>query len=177
MTTEVWVELVKQIPAILTALVALVAAVASIVAAVISRRVGEKTEANSLAIHLVSAKTDEAKFAIHRVDAKTDVVQAQVENVKAKVEEVKTEVKTGNAQSLAQLADKAESRRIDLIPAGDRTPVEVGHLHTVEQSEQALAAVALESAITKERDKQAAAGSIEKRASEESAMEIPKKAE
>lgn len=45
-----------------------------------------------------------------------------------KIEAVKDEVKTANSQTLAQLADADETRRIDLLPPKDRTTLEKSHL-------------------------------------------------
>lgn len=45
-----------------------------------------------------------------------------------KITEVKTEVKTGNSQTIAQLADAGEGRRIRGIPVADRTKLEDSHL-------------------------------------------------
>lgn len=44
-----------------------------------------------------------------------------------RISQVKQEVKTGNSQSLAQLADATESRRVDKIPIKKRTAVEAAH--------------------------------------------------
>lgn len=62
------------------------------------------------------------------------VVDEKVEVVEHKVDDVHTEIKTGNSQTLAQLADAVETRRIDDIPAKDRTPLEKSHLTEVEES-------------------------------------------
>ena len=51
------------------------------------------------------------------------------------IKDVKSEVKTGNSQTLAQLADAIESRRIDDIPRKDRTPLEKSHIHEVDKVE------------------------------------------
>lgn len=48
-----------------------------------------------------------------------------------KIEAVKDEVKTANSQTLAQLADADETRRIDLKPLKDRTTLEKSHLTDV----------------------------------------------
>lgn len=45
-----------------------------------------------------------------------------------KTDAVKREVTTGNAQTMAQLADKAETRRIDAVPPGDQTDADRDHL-------------------------------------------------
>lgn len=45
-----------------------------------------------------------------------------------KIKEVKEEVKTANSQTIAQLADADETRRIDLIPVKDQTKLEKAHL-------------------------------------------------
>lgn len=45
-----------------------------------------------------------------------------------KITEVKDEVKTINSQTIAQLADADETRRIDKIPKKDRTRLEKSHL-------------------------------------------------
>jgi hypothetical protein len=47
------------------------------------------------------------------------------------IAEVKTEVKTANAQTIAQLADAAETRRVDEIEPNLRTPQERNHIHDV----------------------------------------------
>ena len=47
------------------------------------------------------------------------------------VEAVKREVTTMNAQTLAQLSDANETRRIDKIPVGERTMGEKHHLVAV----------------------------------------------
>lgn len=49
-----------------------------------------------------------------------------------RIKQVKEEVKTGNSQSIAQLADADESRRIDKIPEDDRTKLEKSHVKEVE---------------------------------------------
>ncbi len=45
------------------------------------------------------------------------------------VTSVKEEVKTKNAQTIAELADADESRRIEPIPEAERTPLERSHMH------------------------------------------------
>lgn len=47
-----------------------------------------------------------------------------------KVDAVKKEVTTMNAQSMAVLADKAETRRIDRVPLSERTAADLGHLES-----------------------------------------------
>lgn len=49
-----------------------------------------------------------------------------------RIKEVKHEVKTGNSQTLAQLADAVETRRIDIIPPDDRTRLEQSHISEVD---------------------------------------------
>ena len=49
-------------------------------------------------------------------------------DLKSELKEVKDEVKSSNAQTLAQLADATETRRIDTIPPADRTPQERDHI-------------------------------------------------
>lgn len=49
-----------------------------------------------------------------------------------KITEVKAEVKTINSQTIAQLADADETRRIDKIPRGKRTKLEESHLRDTE---------------------------------------------
>lgn len=41
---------------------------------------------------------------------------------------VKMEITTGNAQTMAQLADRAETRRIDKVPLRDRTMADEAHM-------------------------------------------------
>lgn len=48
------------------------------------------------------------------------------------IKQVHEEVKTGNSQTLAQLADADESRRIDTIPKKNRTKLERSHVRDVE---------------------------------------------
>ena len=50
-----------------------------------------------------------------------------------KINGVKTEVKTANSQTLAQLADNTETRRIDKIPVADRTLLEKSHKRDVKE--------------------------------------------
>lgn len=50
-----------------------------------------------------------------------------------KTNSVKNEVKTGNSQTLAQLADATEVRRIDKIPEVDRTSTEKSHQRAVKE--------------------------------------------
>lgn len=45
-----------------------------------------------------------------------------------RIKEVKEEVKTSNSQSIAQLADAVETRRIGHIPVKDQTPLEKSHI-------------------------------------------------
>lgn len=52
-----------------------------------------------------------------------------------RIQEVKHEVKTGNSQTLAQLADAVETRRVDEIPKKDRTPLEQSHIADVVEVE------------------------------------------
>lgn len=47
------------------------------------------------------------------------------------VQQVSGEVTTGNSQTLAHLADMAESRRVTTIPAGERTNAEQTHLDAI----------------------------------------------
>jgi hypothetical protein len=51
------------------------------------------------------------------------------------IKEVKHEVKTGNSQTLAQLADARETRRIDDIQPDDRTDLENAHITEIGQEE------------------------------------------
>lgn len=44
------------------------------------------------------------------------------------IKKVEANVKTSNAQTLAQLADAVESRRIKMIPEQERTALEKGHI-------------------------------------------------
>lgn len=55
----------------------------------------------------------------------------ETSQLRAAIEGVHREIKTGNALSLAVLADNAESRRIQEIPEADRTDVENEHLNTL----------------------------------------------
>lgn len=52
----------------------------------------------------------------------------RLKHLSSDVEDVHTEVKTGNSQTMAQLADAQEGRRIDNIPVKDRTALEKSHL-------------------------------------------------
>lgn len=52
----------------------------------------------------------------------------EIAKLRVAVEAVHEQVTTGNAQSIAQLADNQESRRIADIPMEDRTPMERGHI-------------------------------------------------
>lgn len=45
-----------------------------------------------------------------------------------RIKEVKHEVTTGNSQTLAQLTDAIETRRIDEIPPKERTATEKSHI-------------------------------------------------
>lgn len=58
-------------------------------------------------------------------------VDHKVEVVDGKIDEVHEEVKTGNSQTLAQLADAVETRRIDEIPVKDRTTLEKSHVRDI----------------------------------------------
>lgn len=49
-----------------------------------------------------------------------------------KITEVKDEVKTINSQTIAQLADADETRRIDKIPKDKQTLLEKSHLRDTE---------------------------------------------
>lgn len=42
------------------------------------------------------------------------------------------EVKTGNAQTMGALADKAETRRIEELPKGERTEIDEDHMKAME---------------------------------------------
>lgn len=53
------------------------------------------------------------------------------DEIKAAIEVVHNDVKTANALSMGQLADAAETRRVDDIPAANRTAAEQGHLDAV----------------------------------------------
>lgn len=48
--------------------------------------------------------------------------------VNHRVKKIDKEVKTINSQTIAELADADETRRIDKIPAGKRTPLEKSHI-------------------------------------------------
>jgi outer membrane murein-binding lipoprotein Lpp len=50
-----------------------------------------------------------------------------------KADAIKKEVTTLNAQTLAQLADARETRRVGGIPEGNRTAMEAAHLSTVDE--------------------------------------------
>jgi len=45
-----------------------------------------------------------------------------------RIKDVKNEVKTGNSQTIAQLTDAVETRRIDKIPPKKRTRLEKSHV-------------------------------------------------
>jgi outer membrane murein-binding lipoprotein Lpp len=47
--------------------------------------------------------------------------------INAKIDDVHSEIKTANSQSLAQLADADETRRIDKIPENERTQSDIDH--------------------------------------------------
>jgi len=49
----------------------------------------------------------------------------------SKVAEVKAEVKTANALKLGELADAAETRRVDDIPVAERTEAEQIHIDLI----------------------------------------------
>jgi hypothetical protein len=52
----------------------------------------------------------------------------RIKTVSTKVDDVHTEVRTGNSQTMTQLADAQESRRINKIPPTKRTKLEKSHL-------------------------------------------------
>lgn len=58
-------------------------------------------------------------------------VDTVVKGVGETIKEVNKEVKTLNSQTIAELADADESRRIEKIPKKDRTPLEKSHLSDV----------------------------------------------
>lgn len=51
--------------------------------------------------------------------------------VEHKMDMVHEEVRTANGLRLGQLADKAETRAVDLIASADRTPAEAEHIEAV----------------------------------------------
>lgn len=53
-----------------------------------------------------------------------------------KVEAVHKEVKTMNAQTIGELVDNTETRRVEDIPMEDRTWKERDHMHSVEKQEK-----------------------------------------
>lgn len=55
----------------------------------------------------------------------------RIKTVDEKVEEVHTEVKTANSLTIAQLADRVETRRIDKIPLKKQTAEEKTHVAEV----------------------------------------------
>lgn len=55
----------------------------------------------------------------------------QIKGVDRTVKEVGKEVKTLNSQTIAELADADESRRIEKIPKKKRTPLEKSHISDV----------------------------------------------
>lgn len=67
------------------------------------------------------------------VDEKVAVVDSKVDTVGGTVGKVLKEVKTGNSQTLAQLSDAVESRRIRNIPLKKRTRLEKSHIADVEK--------------------------------------------
>lgn len=66
------------------------------------------------------------------VDKKVEVVDHKVDDVGTAVGEVHEEVKTANSQSIAQLADAVETRRIEKLSPKDRTNLEKSHLEDME---------------------------------------------
>lgn len=57
----------------------------------------------------------------------TAALRAEIAGVATQVTDVHREVTTGNAQTIAQLADNDEYRRIQTVPEVDRTATERGH--------------------------------------------------
>lgn len=55
----------------------------------------------------------------------------EISKLRLAIAAVHDEVKTGNSQTIAQLADNDESRRINEIPHADRTKTEREHLDTL----------------------------------------------
>lgn len=51
-----------------------------------------------------------------------------------RIKDVKHEVKTGNSQTLAQLADAVETRRVDKIPQKNRTRTERSHIKEADKT-------------------------------------------
>lgn len=82
-------------------------------------------------VELSHAVADRAREDMVQSRAETALSRAETAKLLVAVSAVHTEVTTGNAQSMAILADNAESRRIALIPLADRTHVERDHIDTV----------------------------------------------
>lgn len=94
------------------------------------KSLAEATAASSRIGELL-ARVDTEQRATATAREETRLSRAETADLKRAVAEVHREVTTGNAQSLAMLADNAESRRISIIPEADRTPTEQSHLNSV----------------------------------------------
>lgn len=68
---------------------------------------------------------------IGRARAQVSVVDAKVDAVHGVAVEVAHEVHTLNSLTLGQASDATESRRIEAIPAADRTAAEAHHVGDV----------------------------------------------
>lgn len=63
--------------------------------------------------------------------AQLEAMKAQTESIAEKTDAVKKEVKTKNGNTLGELADHAETRRVLQIPEGERTDAERAHLDVI----------------------------------------------
>jgi hypothetical protein len=107
----------------------------------LSKRVDQLTaETNSLRTELRDASVMITKLLsqLELARAATELARAATEEAKAEtiglrddIASVHQAVTTANAQSLAQLADNTESRRIAEIPLAERTATEREHIDTL----------------------------------------------
>jgi hypothetical protein len=82
---------------------------------------------DTVQLALISGGFTFAALALNRV-----LAYFEARKTNSKVDAVKHEVTTGNAQTMAQLADKAETRRIDQVPSADRTDADRGHMESMD---------------------------------------------
>lgn len=66
----------------------------------------------------------------------TLALMVMIVRVNRTVNLVHHEVKTMNAQSIAEIADADETRRIEAIPLDDRTKIERSHMRSVEHERE-----------------------------------------
>jgi len=74
-----------------------------------------------------------AAYGSYRNGRKTDAVKEHITQVGKVAESIRTEVKTINDQTLANLADAGETRRIRALQPEDRTALDEAHLRSVDE--------------------------------------------